>query len=64
MIKGDQVLACECYQAILASKENHIWMIEEKSLEIVEALETVEMMEGEPMKVTNIGTSLDLAMKK
>ena len=64
MIKGDQVLACECYQAILASKENHIWMIEEKSLEIVEALETVELMEGEPMKVTNIGTSLDLAMKK
>ena len=64
MIKGDQVLACECYQAILASKENHIWMIEEKSLEIVEALETVEMMEGEPMKVTNIGTRLDLAMKK
>ena len=39
-------------------------MIEEKSLEIVEALETVELMEGEPMKVTNIGTSLDLAMKK
>ena len=64
MIKGDQVLACECYQAILASKENHIWMIEEKSLEIVEALEIVELMEGEPMKVTNIGTSLDLAMKK
>jgi len=28
--KGDQVLARECYQAMLAAKENHTWMIEEK----------------------------------
>ena len=29
-VKGDQVLARECYQAVLAAKENHTWMIEEK----------------------------------
>ncbi|XP_075649705.1 uncharacterized protein LOC142620186 [Castanea sativa] len=29
-VKGDQVLARECYQAVLAAKENHIWTIEEK----------------------------------
>ena len=38
-IKGNQVLARECYQAVLASKENHTWTIEEKTLEIIEKLE-------------------------
>lgn len=28
-IKGDQVLARECYQVALASGENHTWMIDE-----------------------------------
>ena len=28
-IKGDQFLARECYQAVLASGENHTWMIDE-----------------------------------
>ena len=28
-VRGDQVLARECYQAVLVSKENHMWMIEE-----------------------------------
>ena len=28
-IRGDQVLARECYQATLASRENHTWMIDE-----------------------------------
>ena len=28
-IKGDQVLVGECYQAALASRENHTWMIDE-----------------------------------
>ena len=26
-VKGDQVLARECYKAVLAVKENHMWMI-------------------------------------
>ena len=28
-IRGDQVLARKCYQAALASKENHTWVINE-----------------------------------
>jgi len=51
-IKGDQVLGRECYQTILASKENHTWVIEEKMLEIVEKLETIELVEGNPTKTT------------
>ena len=51
-IKGDQVLARECYQAVLASKENHTWTIEEKTLEIIEKLETIELVEGSLEKTT------------
>ena len=46
-VKGDQVLARECYQAVLATKENHTWMIEEKEEDRMEVLETVELVEGE-----------------
>ena len=35
------MLARECYQAVLASKENHIWIIEEKTQEIMEKLGTM-----------------------
>ena len=51
-IKRDQVLARECYQAVLASKENHTWTIEKKTPEIVEKLETIELVEGSPAKTT------------
>ena len=40
-VKGDQVPARECYQAVLARKENHTWVIEEKEEEKMEALETI-----------------------
>ena len=63
-IKGDQVLARECYQAILASKENHTWTIEEKTPEVIEKLETIELVEGNPEKTTQIGTNLNLEMKE
>ena len=46
-VEGDQVLARECYQVVLATKENHTWMIEEKEEEKVEALETVELVDRE-----------------
>ena len=59
MIKGSQVLARECYQAVLASKENYTWMIEKKNSEAVKALETIELVEGVPTKVTKVGMSLD-----
>ncbi|XP_050278164.1 uncharacterized protein LOC126719677 [Quercus robur] len=55
--KGDQVLARECYQAVLATKENHTWMIEKKEEEKVEALETVELVDGEPIKTTRMEQS-------
>jgi len=59
-IREDQVLARECYQAVLASKENHTWIFEEKMQEIVEKMEMVELVEGDPAKTTQVGTSLNL----
>ena len=59
-IKGDQVLARECYQAVLASWENHTWIFEKKKQEIVEKLEIVELVEGDPAKTAQVGTSLNL----
>jgi len=44
-VKGDRVLARECYQAVLATKENYTWMIQEKEEEKVEVLEIVELVE-------------------
>ena len=63
-MKGDQVLARECYQTILAIKENHTWMIEEKEEEKVEALETVELVDEEPMKTTRAGMTMGIDMKR
>ena len=57
-------MARVCYQAVLVLKENHTWMIEEKSPKMMETLEVVELMEGEPTKITNIGANCDHAMKK
>ena len=48
---------------MLAAKENHTWMIEEKEEDKVEALETVELVEGEVTKMTRIGTTLSSKMK-
>ena len=53
-MKGDQVLARECYQAVLATKENHTWVIEEKEVNEVEALETVVLAEDVTTKMTRI----------
>ena len=52
------MLARECYQAVLASKENHSWVIKNKTPEIVEKLETIELVERDLTKTTQIGTSL------
>ena len=57
-VKGNHVLARESCQVVLATKENHTWMIEEKEEEKVEALETVELEDGEPMKTTRVGTTM------
>ena len=57
-------MARECYQAVLASKENHTWTIEEKTPEIIENLETIELVEGSPEKTTQIGTNLSPEMRE
>ena len=49
---------------MLAVKENHTWMIEEKEEDKVEALETIESVEGEATKTTRIGTILNPKMKR
>ena len=63
-VKGDQVLVRECYQVVLAAKKNHTWMIEEKEEEKVEALETVELIDREPMKTTRVGMTMSADTKK
>ena len=63
-VKRDQVLARECYLVVLVAKENHTWMIEEKEEEKEEALETMELVDGEPTKTTRIGTTMSKEMRK
>ena len=62
-VKRDHVLARECYQVVLAAKENHTWIIKEKNEDKVKALETVELVEGKATKTTRIGTTLSPEMK-
>ena len=62
-VKRDQVLARECYQAVLVAKENHTWMIEEREEDKVEALGEVELVEGKTTKTTRIGMTLSPEMK-
>ena len=57
-------MARECYQVVLASKENHMWTIEEKTIEIIEKLEMIKLFEGSPGKTTQIRTNLSLATKE
>ena len=44
--------------------ENHTWMIEEKTSEIIENLETIELVEGSPEKTTQIRTNLSLETRE
>ena len=61
-VRGDQILAKECYQAVLASRENYTWMIGEEESK-VEALETVALVEDGTTKTTRIGTTLSSEMR-
>ena len=64
-IKGDQVLARECYQVALASRENHTWMIDE--LEPVpepsKVSQEIEVVPGDPSKVLKISSALSASEK-
>ena len=59
-IRGDQVLVRECYQAALASGENHTWVINEPEsiLEPSETPQEVEIVLGDSTKVLKIGSAL------
>ena len=62
-VRGDQILARECYQVVLAAKGNHTWVIEEEGENKVEALEIVTLVEDEITKTTRIGTTLSPEMR-
>ena len=47
----------------MATKKNHMWMIEEKEENKVEALEIVELIEGKASKTIRIETTLSLKMR-
>ena len=49
---------------MLATKENHTWMIEEKEEEKVEALKTMELVDGEPTKTIRVRMTMSTDMKK
>ena len=56
-------MAKECYQAVLASRENHAWMVEGESKKPIQALEDVNLVEGDATKATKVGARLDLDLK-
>ena len=62
-VRGDQILARECYQAVLAAKENYTWVMEEEGENKVEALEIVTLVKDEITKTTRIGTTLSPEMR-
>ena len=65
-IRGDQVLARECYQAALAFRENHTWVINESKPipKLTETPQEVEIALRDLMKVLKIGSALPTLEKK
>ena len=61
-IRGNQVLARECYQAALASGENHTWVINE--LEPIPNRQIHHRKLGDSTKVLKIGSALPTLEKK
>ena len=65
-IRGDQVLARECYQVALASSENHTWVINEPEPipEPSEKPQEVKIVPGDSTRVLKIGTALRTSEKE
>ena len=65
-IRGDQVLARECYQVALASGENHTWVINELEPipELSETPQEVEIVLGNSTKVLKIRSALPTLEKE
>ena len=57
-ITGDQLLARECYQVVLASRENHTWMVEEEMPKPMEEVKNVVLVEGDLSKTIKVGKKL------
>ena len=57
-ITGDQLLAWECYQAVMASRENYTWMVEEEPPKPMKEAENVLLVEGDLSKTTKVGKEL------
>ena len=64
-LRGDQVLAWECYQVALAIKENHTWTVKEAMPEKNHAkeLEEIQLAEANQTRTMKIGVGLELEMK-
>ena len=60
---GDQLLARKCYQAVLASRENHTSMVEEEPPKPMEEVENIELVEEDISKTTNVRKELQKALK-
>ena len=54
----DQLLARECYQAVLVTKKNHICMVEEEPPKPMEEVENLMLIEEDPSKTTKVGNEL------
>ena len=48
-------MAKECYQAVLASRENHMWVVEEEPKESAQELEEVNLVDENMTTVTKVG---------
>ena len=48
---------------MLASRENHTWVVEEEPKKPAQELEDVNLIEGDTTKVTKIGAGLDSTLK-
>ena len=48
---------------VLASKENHIWMVEEEPPKPKEEVKNIELVEGDHSKTTKVGKELQQSLK-
>ena len=48
---------------MLASKENHAWMVEEESKKPTQELEDESLVEGDVTKLTKVGAGLDANLR-
>lgn len=64
-VRGDYVLARECYQVALATEVNHSWAVEEGKPEKnhAEELEEIQLAEVDQTKTIKIGIGLEQEMK-